>query len=410
MKQQEKLVPELRFGGFEGEWEMKKLGEVSSLITKGTTPSNFANTGIKFIKIECFETDGINQSKCLYIDNSTHEKELKRSILKENDILFAIAGATIGKVNIVQKAILPANTNQALAIIRLREMENLYFVFQVLRSSRMQKYITDSISVGAQPNLNLEQMNNFQYFAPTLPEQQKIAAFLTAVDTRIQALKKQKALFETYKKGVMQQLFSQELRFKDENGGEFEAWEEKRLGEVAKKKILKNKDNRITNVLTNSAKLGIVSQRDFFERDIANQDNLDGYYVVCEDDFVYNPRISSTAPVGPISRSRIKEGVMSPLYSVFKFELGILTYFEYFFESTFWHNHMKDISNYGARADRMSFSIDDFYKMPIPYPSLPEQVRIANFLTALDEKIKAAQSQISLTEQWKKGLLHRMFV
>ena len=90
----------------------------------------------------------------MYIDEQTHNKELKRSILKENDILFAIAGATIGKVNIVKKEILPANTNQALAIIRLKQKENNHFVLHILKSQIMQQYIEKSISVGAQPNLN----------------------------------------------------------------------------------------------------------------------------------------------------------------------------------------------------------------------------------------------------------------
>ena len=107
----EKLEPKLRFPEFVGKWEKKKLGELSDLITKGTTPSKFTSAGIKFIKIECFDGDSINANKCLFIDERTHNKELKRSILKEGDILFAIAGATIGKVNIVTKDILPANTN-----------------------------------------------------------------------------------------------------------------------------------------------------------------------------------------------------------------------------------------------------------------------------------------------------------
>lgn len=123
-------IPQLRFPEFKEEWEKKKLGEISDLITKGTTPSKFVNEGIRFIKIECFEGDKINSDKCLFIDERTHNKELKRSILEENDILFAIAGATIGKVNFVTKEILPANTNQALAIIRLKKEENRNYIYQ----------------------------------------------------------------------------------------------------------------------------------------------------------------------------------------------------------------------------------------------------------------------------------------
>jgi type I restriction enzyme S subunit len=120
----ETLQPKLRFPEFEGNWELKQFKEITSLITKGTTPQNFSDNGINFIKIECLNGHIIDTSKCLFIDEKTHTKELKRSILKEDDLLFAIAGATIGKCTIVTKDALPANTNQALAIIRLKEKEN----------------------------------------------------------------------------------------------------------------------------------------------------------------------------------------------------------------------------------------------------------------------------------------------
>jgi type I restriction enzyme S subunit len=403
-------VPKLRFSGFEGEWEFKRLGDLSNLITKGTTPKKFVNNGIRFIKLECFDNDKINANKCLFIDENTHNKELKRSILNEGDILFAIAGATIGKVNIVNREILPANTNQALSIVRLKAKENKEFIYHNLKSDIMRKYILDNISVGAQPNLNLEQMNNFSFFLPTIPEQQKIASFLSSIDEKIQQLSRKKELLEQYKKCVMQQLFSGKLRFKDENGEEYPNWEEKKLGDVAEKRIAKNKDNKINLVFTNSAVQGIVNQRDFFDKDIANQNNLLGYYIVEKNDFVYNPRISSQAPVGPISRNYLDTGIMSPLYSVFRFREGNLDFVECFFNSIVWHKHMKDISNYGARDDRMSFSTGDFYKMPIPFPCIAEQQKIANFLSGIDGKIAQVNVELVKTQEFKKGLLQQMFV
>ena len=122
-------IPELRFPEFESFWQKKKLKELCTLITKGTTPNRFVESGVRFIKIECLLDDKIIDERCLFVDDLTHKKELRRSILNEGDILFAIAGATIGKCSIVTKEILPANTNQALSLIRLEENENKLFVY-----------------------------------------------------------------------------------------------------------------------------------------------------------------------------------------------------------------------------------------------------------------------------------------
>jgi type I restriction enzyme, S subunit len=201
-------VPILRFKEFEGEWEEKKLGEISDLITKGTTPAKFTDRGIRFIKIEAFDENQINAEKCAFITEDIHNKELKRSILRENDILFAIAGATIGKVNIVTKHLLPANTNQALAIIRLKEQEDKIFILNILKSETMKKYIKKCVSVGAQPNLNLEQIGNFSFYCTSNRlEQQKIASFLSSIDERISAEEERLSALKLHKKGLLQQLF-----------------------------------------------------------------------------------------------------------------------------------------------------------------------------------------------------------
>ena len=239
------LVPVLRFKEFDGEWENNRLHDLTNLITKGTTPKTFTSSGVNYVKIEGLVGININKDKCVHIDEEVHLKELKRSILQENDLLFAIAGATVGKVGIVTSDILPANTNQALAIIRLKNKDYLNYILQILQSRVMKKYIYQSVSVGAQPNLNLEQIGDFRFNLPSLPEQQKIASFLSAVDEKIQQLTKKKALLEQYKKGVMQQLFpstgsgqrSGQLRFKDANGKAYPDWEEKKITELAKTSI-----------------------------------------------------------------------------------------------------------------------------------------------------------------------------
>jgi type I restriction enzyme M protein len=194
-----------------------------------------------------------------------------------------------------------------------------------------------------------------------------------------------------YKKGVMQKIFNQDLRFK--NGRKsFSEWKPMELHELAQKIKTKNRDNSITNVLTNSATLGVISQNDYFDRDIVNKNNLDGYYVVEPDDFVYNPRISANAPVGPIKRNKNITGVMSPLYTVFRFRSEHLDFIEQFFETNCWHDYMRSVSNSGARHDRMNIKNENFFALPLLIPCEDEQKKIALFLCALDKKIASLRS------------------
>ena len=197
-----------------------------------------------------------------------------------------------------------------------------------------------------------------------------------------------------------------ELRFPDFSG----EWVKWKLGDIAKKIITKNRDLTISLVLTNSAKFGITPQRDFFDKDIANKEALSNYYVVEKDDFVYNPRLSKEAPVGPIKRNHIALGVVSPLYTVFRVTKGDKTFLEYLFETTKWHRYMEKISNYGARHDRMNIRDEDFFNMPLYLPpTLSEQQRIASFLSSIDKKIDLTSQKLEKLNENKKGLLQKLF-
>ena len=155
-----------------------RLGDITKIITKGTTPKKFTNSGINFIKTEAFEGININKDKLSFVDEETHTTFLKRSMLEENDILFTIAGATIGKMAVVNKELLPANTNQALAIIRLKDNINTNYIKFILQSSFMKKYIKKCVKGSAQPNLNLQQLNDFVVPFPSNEKQIEIMDIL----------------------------------------------------------------------------------------------------------------------------------------------------------------------------------------------------------------------------------------
>ncbi|RYD76961.1 MAG: restriction endonuclease subunit S, partial [Verrucomicrobiaceae bacterium] len=155
----------------------------------------------------------------------------------------------------------------------------------------------------------------------------------------------------------------------------------------------KNRDEKIKRVLTNSAEFGVVDQRDFFDKDIATQGKLESYLVVELGDYVYNPRISATAPVGPISKNGVGVGVMSPLYTVFRFKNQGNYFYQHYFKTSGWHRYMRQASSTGARHDRMAIGGNEFMAMPMPVAPTPaEQQKIAECLSSVDE-LNAAQAQ-----------------
>ena len=170
------------------------------------------------------------------------------------------------------------------------------------------------------------------------------------------------------------------------------SWEQRKLSEVADKVTEKNLDFAVQETFTNSAEFGVISQRDFFDHDISNADNIGGYYVVRDEDFVYNPRISVTAPVGPVNRNKLgRSGVMSPLYTVFRTHDIDTTYLEWFFKSSYWHPFMFFNGDSGARSDRFSIKDAVFFEMPIPLPSIGEQMKIGAYMDKIDNLITLQQ-------------------
>ena len=188
------------------------------------------------------------------------------------------------------------------------------------------------------------------------------------------------------------------------------AWEQRKLSEITDKVTEKNAGLQYVETFTNSAEFGIISQRDFFDHDIAKLGSLDGYYIVKNEDFVYNPRISTSAPVGPINRNKLgRTGVMSPLYTVFRPHDIETTYLEYFFKCGYWHSFMNFNGDSGARSDRFSIRDNVFFQMPIPIPDIDEQRKIGELLTCLDNLITLHQRKFEKLTNVKKSMLEKMF-
>ncbi|SDB83812.1 type I restriction enzyme, S subunit [Pelagirhabdus alkalitolerans] len=415
-----KMVPEIRFDGFRGEWEKLKFEKLLDP-KDGVRRGPFGSALKKDIFVSKSDYVVYEQYNAIYDNyqtryNITKEKyeELKNFALHEGDFILSGAG-TIGKISRVPKGIKPGVFNQALIRFRInREITDSEFFIQFVRSDDMQRYLTSSNAGSAMTNLvPMSEVKKWSINIPEKKEQQKIGEFFKNLDDRIALQQQQIKSLKESKQGFLQKLFPKdgervpEVRF----DGFSEEWEQRELGEISKKITKKNKDKKYLETLTNSAELGVISQAEYFDKQISNDANIDGYYVVSPNDFVYNPRISKHAPVGPIKRNKLnRTGVMSPLYYIFTVQEIDKVFIEKYFETVYWHKFMKLNGDSGARSDRLAIKDSVFKLMPIPYPSIEEQQKIGEFFKNLDDAIEAHEKELELLQETKKGFLQKMFV
>ena len=398
--------PKIRFKGFSGEWKISELGDFSTSFSGGTPTagvSDYYGGDIPFIRsgeihedrTELFITQsGLNSSSAKIVDKGT--------------LLYALYGATSGEVAISK---LEGAINQAILAIFPNKSVDKRFLAHFLKSHK--ERIVSELLQGGQGNLSGTLVKGIPVSYPELSEQNAIANYIDSIDAQISASTSRLALLKQMKAASLQAMFPQEgetvpkVRFKGFEG----EWKTRSLNNYAKKRTEKNV-NRIYNVtLTNSAEFGIIDQRQFFDHDISNSENIDGYFVVRDKDFVYNPRISASAPVGPINQNKLGyPGVMSPLYLVFEVKGINHDFLEIYFHTALWHKYMFDNGNSGARFDRLTISDDDFMRMPIPDISLAEQQSIASFFTSLDRQIALHTQRLEKLKQIKATCLDKMFV
>lgn len=390
------------------DWEVGNLKEISTIITKGTTPRYFSNIGVNFIKIECLKGDNIEIDKCLYIDDNINKTELKRSILVEGDILFAIAGATIGKCAIVQSELIPANTNQALAIIRLREIENQIFIFYLLKSTLMQKYIIDNIAGGAQPNLNLEQIGSFSFPIPPLPEQKAIATALKDTDDLIQSLEKLIAKKKIIKQGAMQELLNPK-----------EDWVIKKLGEVfdfintaSFSRANLNENGDIGYIHYGDIHVRYDNILDLNKTTIPHIDfNLSvGYDYLKDGDLVIADASEDINGVGKcieiknINDKRVISGLHTYLIRT-KSEIFVTGFLSYMFSSKQVKMQIDKLTTgmkvYGITKNNLK-TID------IAIPTFSEQIEISNTIFDIDNEIESLEFKLSKYKTIKQGMMQQL--
>ena len=399
-------APAIRFKGFSDAWEQRKLGELISEY-KETVDSSCTLPVLTSSK-----TEGVILQEEHFGRKQQHDitgyNVLPRSYCtyrnRSDGVDFTFNVNECCDMGIISKfyPIFCGNNNDT------------YFLSLVLNNSdEVVHEIAYTCTGTGQKVLSFLDLQKMSIRVPRQEEQKKTSAFFKQLDNLITLHQRKYEKLTNVKKSMLEKMFPQngssfpEIRFK----GFTDAWEQRKLSEIADKVTEKNVGLQYVETFTNSAEFGIISQRDFFDHDIAKLGSLDGYYIVKNEDFVYNPRISTSAPVGPINRNKLgRTGVMSPLYTVFRPHDIDTTYLEHVFKCGYWHSFMNFNGDSGARSDRFSIKDNVFFQMPIPIPHIDEQRKIGELLTRLDHLITLHQRKLEKLQNIKKSMLEKMFV
>ena len=378
-------------------WEQRKLGDMMNVTSvKRIHQSDWTDSGVRFLRARDIVAAAKNEEPddYLYISKEKYEEYSTLSgKVGVSDLLVTGVG-TIGVPYLVRN-LEPLYFKDG-NIIWFQNSDKIdgKFLFYSFSAEQIQGFINESAGIGTVGTYTIESGKKTPISLPNQIEQAKVGEFFQQLDNLITLHQRKFEKLTNVKKSMLEKMFPQngssypEIRFK----GFTDPWEQRKLSEITDKVTEKNAGLQYVETFTNSAEFGIISQRDFFDHDIAKLGSLDGYYIVKTEDFVYNPRISTSAPVGPINRNKLgRTGVMSPLYTVFRPHDIDTTYLEYFFKCGYWHSFMNFNGDSGARSDRFSIRDNVFFQMPIPIPDIDEQRKIGELLTCLDNLITLHQ-------------------
>lgn len=413
-------TPKLRFKGFTEDWESKTVKELMNekVIEQPLdgnhgeihpTTNDYVKTGIPFIMASDIQNGKINYSKCKYISEET-AKGLRKGFAKEGDVLITHK-ATIGELAMVK------NLNTEYMVLtpqvtyyRIRNyalLSNIYLKSYFESPSFMsvfKKLATDGstrsyIGITKQQNLNIKY--------PNIEEQEKIASLFSLIDDKICLQGEKVEALKNYKKGMMQKIFSRELRFKDDEGRDYPDWREKKLKSILKEVSEKTKENNQYEVISSTTN-GLFLQKEYFNREIASSDNT-GYKILRRNQVVLSPQ---NLWMGNINfNDKYDIGIVSPSYKIFDINDDFDNkYIGYILRTPRSFYEFMQSSEQGASIVRRNLNIDLFNEISFNMPCEEEQKKIAEFIGSIDLKIEKEQSKLDSLNVYKKGLLQQMFV
>lgn len=397
-------IPKLRFIEFDFDWKRTTISKIAQIIGGGTPDTNDEECWGG--EIQWFTPSELKQKYLSTSKRTITKKGLEKSsakLLPKGTLLFS-SRASVGEVSILLNE---ATTNQGFQSMVVNDSNHSEFIYNwILKNTH--EFIKRS-SGSTFLEISKTEISKIKLFVPSLPEQQKIASFLSAVDQKIQLLTRKKELLERYKKGVMQQLFSQQIRFKDTDGKEFPEWEEKSLNEITSP-IKRTSERIIDNIMTISGANGFMHQEDRFSQVIA-ANSLSNYTHILKDEFAYNRGNSKSYKYGCIYKMKDKEALIPYVYHCFKLNEGVPGFMEHLFSAKYLDRQLRRLISSSARMDGLlNIGAKEFFKTKVIFPVEEEQQKIAEFIDSIDQRIKQATEQLNQTQIFKKGLLQKMFV
>ena len=400
-KKLNKSVPKLRFPKFKGDWQQSAIEEIA-LVSSGGTPSrsesSFWNGDIPWVT-----TSEIGQAEIYESAEKITKKGLESSsakILKKDAILLAMygQGKTRGQVSILK---IEAATNQACAAITLKNNYDPEFLYYFLfREYERLRLLSND---GSQKNLSAGLIKQYNVPATSQEEQEKIASFLGAIDTRLTQLRRKHKLLQTYKRGVMQKIFSQEVRFKGAIGTAFPDWKEKELKSIATVNPPSNYfPDQFLYIDLERVNNGLLSEPELINKEDAPSR---AQRVLQKGDILYQT-------VRPYQRNNLffnldGDYIASTGYAQLRAKENQQFLYQLIYSDSF----VDKVISRCTGTSYPAINSSDLANVSIFFPtSIKEQEKIADFLTAIDQKIEAVARQVDRTEHFKKGLLQKMFV
>ena len=410
------LVPQIRFAGFTDPWEQRKLGELGFAQSGIGFPDaeQGGSEGIPFFKVSDMNTPG-NERELVISNNYVTADQIARMswhpICQVPAIFFAKVGAAVllNRKRLVNELFLLDNNTMAFSM----DPNRLDSQFGQSLFERID--LTSLVQVGALPSYNASDVEDMTVSLPDhMDEQRQIGRYLARLDSLITLHQRKYDKLCVLKKSMLDKMFPKggslypEIRF----SGFTDPWEQRKLGEVARRVTRKNENRDSDLPLTISAQYGLVDQRTFFNNQVASKD-MSGYFLLRKGEFAYNKSTSTDSPWGAIKRlEKYDMGCVSTLYICFELLSGDPDFLVTYYETDRWYKAVQLIAAEGARNHGLlNIAPDDFFETQICIPKrIDEQRQIGAFFDRLDSLITLHQRKLELLRNIKKSMLDKMFV